>query len=153
MLWRWRRLMKSEENEVWYTPTWNASHLWRVQNFDLWCVSILISITSLVVPMGSPSCGRDVPVGFAFMGWGHYCNLTSLPTPFIVLFVAVYGPFNCILLHKFTPWLPTFLIECNGFTEIRTKWFWAKIFIFTVSKCQPGKSFWEWLVCSMKFEW
>ena len=57
-----------------------------------------------LVPATSPSRGEDVTVDYLNI------NQQSLPTLFILFLCLflLYGPFNCILFHKFSQQLPAF---------------------------------------------
>ena len=66
----------------------------------------LVSFSAWCVPTGSPSHGGDVTV------YVPDVNQPSLPTPFVCF--CLYGPFNCILFHKFSRQLSAFSLCVSG---------------------------------------
>ena len=92
------------------------------------------------VPVGSPSCDRDVTV-YVFI-----IKQPSLPTPFILF---SYGPFNCISFHKFSQQFLAFSLcspdLISALLVLSTVYIFINISLNGLMTCVLGKKYRRWI--------
>ena len=106
------------------------------------CILVL-HVTPIGVPVGSPSRGGDVRV---------YVKNTiqpSLPTPFFFLFCScvyfcLYGPVNCISFHKFSGQPSIFSLCSSGLISLSTLLALSNIYLFMKVSFSPDKILCGW---------